>query len=122
MPAPTSQEERPYEQLVQELEGCVRDLEEGRLPLERAIERFKEGIALVKAAEKRLQVAEGQVSLLLQSEDGSERTEAFASPAANEAPAGPRLGTSAPAGQAGRPAAVSSGRNPRTPADDDIPF
>lgn len=116
---PKAQEDRPYEQLVQDLEACVRDLEEGRLPLERAIERFKEGIALVKAAEKRLQVAEGQVSILLQSEDGAERIEAFAAPAANESPAGPRLGTSAPAP---RPVASSPARPSRVPADDDIPF
>jgi exodeoxyribonuclease VII small subunit len=111
------QEERPYEQLVQELEGCVRDLEEGRLPLERAIERFKEGIALVKAAEKRLQLAEGQVNLLLQSEDGSDTLASFASPAATDVPSGPRLGTSAPVARPSAP-----GRVVRPPADDDIPF
>lgn len=117
-PLPT---ERPYEQLVADLEGCVRDLEEGRLPLERAIERFKEGIALVKAAEKRLQVAEGQVQLLLQSEDGADRTEPFTVPAAADFPAGPRLGTSVAAASP-RSVGPVAARGSRAPADDDIPF
>src|SRR5580700_3445176 len=96
-----SLEERSYEQLVQDLEVCVRDLEEGRLPLEKAIDRFKEGVALVKLAEQRLQAAEGQVNLLLRGEDGQDRKEPFeGSPA--EAPRGPRVATSAPAVPANR--------------------
>src|SRR5581483_3892005 len=91
-----SPEERSYEQLVQDLETCVRDLEEGRLPLEKAIDRFKEGVALVKLAEQRLQAAEGQVNLLLKGEDGQERKEPFSAPP-SEAPRGPRLATSGPA-------------------------
>ena len=108
-----SPEERSYEQLVQDLETCVRDLEEGRLPLEKAIERFKEGVALVKLAEQRLQAAEGQVNLLLHGEEGQDRKEPFGSAAAGEAPRGPRVATSAPAGMPGRPG--------RPAADDDFP-
>ncbi len=98
--------ERPYDDLIADLEICVKELEEGRLPLERAIDRFKEGIALVKAAERRLQEAEGQVNLLLRAEDGTETVVPF--PAApSETPRGPRLATSAPKPGAG---------------GDDIPF
>lgn len=106
-------EQRSYEQLVQDLEVCVRDLEEGRLPLEKAIDRFKEGVALVKLAEQRLQAAEGQVNLLLRGEEGQDRKEPFAG-APTEAPRGPRLTTSVP-------------QNPQPPrpgrlaADDDFP-
>ena len=108
-----SQEERSYEQLVQDLEVCVRDLEEGRLPLEKAIDRFKEGVALVKLAEQRLQAAEGQVNLLLRGEEGQDRKEPFAGALAGaptEPPRGPRLATSAPAN-----------RPPQSAADDDFP-
>jgi exodeoxyribonuclease VII small subunit len=115
-----AQEERSYEQLVSDLEVCVRDLEEGRLPLEKAIDRFKEGIALVKAAERRLQVAEGQVSLLLQAEDGSERTQPFSAPEAT--PSGQRLATSAPSARPPAAVAPSQGRVESARADDDIPF
>jgi exodeoxyribonuclease VII small subunit len=104
-------EEPSYEQLVQDLETCVRDLEEGRLPLERAIDRFKEGVALVKLAEHRLQAAEAQVNLLLRGEDGQERKEPFAAGPA-DAPRGPRLATSVPVAPANRP---------RPAADDDFP-
>ena len=106
-------EERSYEQLVQDLEVCVRDLEEGRLPLEKAIDRFKEGVALVKLAEQRLQAAEGQVNLLLRGEDGQDRKEPFEGGPA-EAPRGPRVATSA---QAANPA----NRGARPAADDDFP-
>ncbi|MHB1843990.1 MAG: exodeoxyribonuclease VII small subunit [Deltaproteobacteria bacterium] len=87
---------RAYDEIVRELEGCVKDLEEGRLPLERAIERFKEGVELAKLAERRLQEAEGQVSLLLKTEGGGATEEPFAS-GPDEAPKGPRVETSAPA-------------------------
>jgi exodeoxyribonuclease VII small subunit len=103
---------RPYDELVRELESCVKDLEEGRLPLEQAIDRFKEGVALVKLAERRLQEAEGQVTLLLKGEDGGAVEEPFA--ASEETPRGPRLATSS-ATPAARPARTKN-------RDDDIPF
>ncbi|MHB8420515.1 MAG: exodeoxyribonuclease VII small subunit [Myxococcales bacterium] len=109
--------DKPYDQIVRDLEVCVKDLEEGRLPLERAIERFKEGIELAKLAEKRLQDAEGQVNLLLTAENGAESEQPF--PAApQEAPRGPRLSTSAPTG---RPAAAPR-PSPAGGSDDDVPF
>ncbi len=108
----------PYDQIVRDLEACVKDLEEGRLPLERAIERFKEGIALAKIAEKRLQDAEGQVNLLLTAETGSEREEPFPT-SSGAPPSGPRLSTSAPA-RAGGPSGRVGGGPPPT-GDDDIP-
>lgn len=116
---PSVPDDRSYEQLVQDLELCVRELEEGRLPLERAIERFKQGIALVKSAEQRLQAAEGQVNLLLRAEEGGDRKEPFDAPATSVAPRGPRLATSAPQSPAGGPTPARSGR---PAADDDITF
>jgi exodeoxyribonuclease VII small subunit len=111
--------DRPYDQLVRDLEACVKDLEEGRLPLERAIERFKEGIELAKLAEKRLQDAEGQVNLLLTAESGAQVEQPFPAAAA-EAPRGPRLSTSAPAARPGPAARPPTGSPPGS--DDDVPF
>ncbi len=102
-----------YDQLVRDLEACVKDLEDGRLPLEQAIDRFKAGIELAKLAERRLQEAEGQVNVLLKAEDGSEMVEPFQG-TPDEAPRGPRVSTSAPAS---RPA-----KSPGRANDDDIPF
>ncbi len=101
-----------YDQLVRDLEACVKDLEDGRLPLEQAIDRFKAGIELAKLAERRLQEAEGQVNMLLTAENGTETTEPFHG-APEEAPRGPRVSTSAPAPRPGKKPAAS---------DDDIPF
>jgi exodeoxyribonuclease VII small subunit len=114
-PRPDDPDGRSYDELVRDLEACVKDLEEGKLPLERAIERFKEGVALVKLAEQRLQTAEAQVNLLLRGDDGQERIEPLATPAHGDAPRGPRLTTSNP------PAPVAE-RSPARKPDDDIPF
>jgi exodeoxyribonuclease VII small subunit len=111
----TESETRSYDELVRDLESCVKDLEEGKLPLERAIERFKEGVALVKLAEQRLQTAETQVNLLLRGDDGQERVEPLPTPGQGEAPRGPRLATSS---STVGPAA----RVPAPKPDDDIPF
>jgi len=113
-PAKISSDDRSYDELVRDLESCVKDLEEGKLPLERAIDRFKEGVALVKLAEQRLQAAETQVNLLLRGEDGQERIEPLTTPAQGDTPRGPRLATSAPQAVPAR----SSVPKP----DDDIPF
>jgi exodeoxyribonuclease VII small subunit len=114
-PAKTDPEARSYDEVVRDLESCVKDLEEGKLPLERAIERFKEGVALVKLAEQRLQTAETQVNLLLKGEDGQERIEPLTTPAHGEAPRGSRLATSASAAPVPPRSSVSKG-------EDDIPF
>ncbi len=106
--APNAPQSRAYDEIVRDLEACVRDLEEGRLPLERAIERFKEGVDLAKLAERRLQEAEGQVNLLLKAADGSEAEEPF-DPGAEGLPKGPRVQTSAPRGRGG-------------PGGDPVPF
>ncbi len=106
-----------YDQLVRDLEACVKDLEDGRLPLEQAIDRFKAGIELAKLAERRLQEAEGQVNLLLTAENGTETEEPFQG-APEEAPKGPRLSTSAPASRPGK----GGGRAGPRGNDDDIPF
>ena len=104
----TPQTPRAYDEIIRDLEACVRDLEEGRLPLERAIERFKEGVDLAKLAERRLQEAEGQVNLLLKGADGAEQEEPF-DPGPEAAPKGPRVQTSAPRGKG-------------SPGGDGVPF
>ncbi len=114
-PRKADPESLSYDELVRDLESCVKDLEEGKLPLERAIDRFKEGVALVKLAEQRLQAAETQVSLLLRGEDGQERIEPLVTPAHGDAPRGPRLATS-------NPQPPMPERPPARKPDDDIPF
>jgi exodeoxyribonuclease VII small subunit len=92
----------PYAQVVQRLREIVESLESGSLPLEASLERFAEGVQLVKRGEKLLSDAEKRIEQLL-SEDG--RT----APLSGEEPA------------------ASPGRAPKKPArapdeDEDVPF
>ena len=94
----------PYAQVVQRLREIVESLESGSLPLEASLERFAEGVQLVKRGEKLLSDAEKRIEQLL-SEDG--RT----------APLSP----DEPAASPGRgPARKPAARAPDE--DEDVPF
>lgn len=95
----------PYAQVVQRLREIVESLESGSLPLEASLERFAEGVQLVKRGEKLLSDAEKRIEQLL-SEDG--RTAPLS---AEDPAAGPNRGA------AKKPAAS------RPPdEDEDVPF
>jgi exodeoxyribonuclease VII small subunit len=85
---------------VSRLREIVESLEGGALPLEASLERFAEGVQLVKRGEKLLSDAEKRIEQLL-SEDG--RT----------APLSP----DAPAASPGRP-----GKKKAADSDEDVPF
>ncbi|WP_373048126.1 exodeoxyribonuclease VII small subunit [Vulgatibacter sp.] len=55
-----------YEQLVEQLDGVVRQLEAGELSLEESLRAFERGVQLAQAAERRLDAAEQRVEMLLQ--------------------------------------------------------
>ncbi len=67
----------PYDQLVQRLEQVVAELEAGGLPLERSIERFAEGMRLVREAGARLDEAERRVEQLVRSASGGDEEVPF---------------------------------------------
>ena len=54
-----------FEASLERLEGIVQKLEEGDLPLEDSLKAFEEGMALVKACEKRLNEAQRKVEILM---------------------------------------------------------
>jgi len=60
----------PYDQLVERLEKVVGELEAGGLPLEQSIEKFAEGMRLVREAGDRLDEAERRVEQLVRSASG----------------------------------------------------
>lgn len=62
----------PYDELVQRLEQVVGELEGGDLPLEKSIEKFAEGMRLVREAGARLNEAEKRVEQLVRSASGEE--------------------------------------------------
>lgn len=98
-----------YDEVVKRLEAIVSSLEGGELSLEDSLERFAEGIALVKQGEGLLTDAEKRIEQLL-TEDGQ------------TAPIEVRELPAAPVTVATR-AAPSAARKPSAPAeDDDVPF
>lgn len=69
-----------YEEAIARLQALVEELEGGDLPLAGALERFEEGMALVKRCQSLLDEAEGKIEALL-GEGESLRTEPFEPPA-----------------------------------------
>jgi exodeoxyribonuclease VII small subunit len=98
-----------YGQVVERLQQIVEALEGGELSLEESLERFAEGIALVKQGEKLLADAEKRIEQLL-SEDG--RVAPLKVPETNETPSAPPL----PRAAAKKRGAVARAE------DDDVPF
>lgn len=54
-----------YEEAIKRLEEIVKLLEEGGLPLEKTIELFSEGTALIASCGKYLDEAEQKITMLL---------------------------------------------------------
>ncbi len=65
-----------FEECLQRLEGIVKEMEKGDLPLEQSLKLFEEGIVLSGSCRKELEEAEGKIEILLK-HDGKLRAEAF---------------------------------------------
>lgn len=62
--------ELSVEQALDRMETLVREMEDGRLPIEDVISRFEEGSELVKACQKKLSLAEERIKLILRNAEG----------------------------------------------------
>ncbi len=58
------------EKSLVDLEALVEELESGDLPLEKAMQKFEEGIKLTRACQAALKEAEQKVEILVQSAGG----------------------------------------------------
>jgi exodeoxyribonuclease VII small subunit len=68
----TEREGEPrFEDALAELEGVVKRLEHGELPLEDSLVAFERGMGLVQQLSKRLEDIERRVEVLLKKSDGS---------------------------------------------------
>jgi len=67
----------PYDKLVERLEQVVGELESGGLTLEASIEKFAEGMRLVRDAGQRLDEAERRVDQLVKSAAGEDEEVPF---------------------------------------------
>jgi exodeoxyribonuclease VII small subunit len=62
----------PFEAALAELESLVGQLEQGELPLEDTLQRFEQGVALVRTCQNALQLAEQKVEQLMERNGGLE--------------------------------------------------
>ena len=71
----TGQQEqnRSFENALTELEGCVRRLDSGELPLEESLRMFEAGIGLVRECQELLDAAERRVVELTRTPGSTER-------------------------------------------------
>jgi exodeoxyribonuclease VII small subunit len=65
-----------FEESLQRLEGIVKEMERGDLPLEQSLKLFEEGVSLSASCRKELEAAEGRVEILLKDDEGLQ-AEAF---------------------------------------------
>lgn len=72
-----------FEKSIQQLEKIVQELESGDLPLEKAIQRFEEGMALSKRCSKMLDATEKKISVLIRDANGRQSEKPFASEASS---------------------------------------
>ena len=65
------------EKTLADLEALVNELESGDLPLEKAMQKFEQGIKLTRACQAALKEAEQKVEILVQSAGGDEQLQSF---------------------------------------------
>lgn len=66
-----------FEKAMKQLEQIVQELESGDLPLEKAIQKFEEGIRLTRFCTEKLDETEKRVTLLMGGTDGQVVEEPF---------------------------------------------
>jgi len=59
-----------FEQALERLENIVSEMEEGEVPLEKSIDKYAEGIELIKQCRKILTTAEKKIQVLAKTERG----------------------------------------------------
>ncbi len=74
-----------FEAALKELEGIVEQLENGDLPLERALELFERGVKLSRECQKRLEEAERKVEILVKNASGDYEIQPFEEPPEEDA-------------------------------------
>ena len=70
-------QKKSFEQSMKNLEKIVQELEDGDLPLEKAIKKFEEGIKLTKFCSEKLDETEKKISVLLKNAEGQMKEKPF---------------------------------------------
>lgn len=71
---------KTFEQSLQQLEQIVGELEKGDLPIEKALKKFEEGMALSKFCAEKLDETEQKIIMLLQDQNGKAQATPFPAP------------------------------------------
>jgi len=66
-----------FETLLKKLEKIVQDLEDGELPLEKALARFEDGMKLTRQCSTILDATEKKITTLMENADGDVVEEPF---------------------------------------------
>ena len=69
--------QKTFEQSMKALERIVQELEDGDLPLEKAIKKFEEGIKLSKLCSEKLDETEKKISVLRKNSEGQMNEKLF---------------------------------------------
>ncbi|WP_100643335.1 exodeoxyribonuclease VII small subunit [Alteromonas facilis] len=64
--------ENDFEKTIAELEQIVKDMEQGDLPLQTALEKFERGVQLTKQGQATLDAAEQKVQILMSQSGNAE--------------------------------------------------
>ena len=62
--------EMSFEKALEKLENIVGELEKGDIPLDATLKKYEEGVALVRACQKKLDSARQKIDLLVRGKDG----------------------------------------------------
>jgi exodeoxyribonuclease VII small subunit len=79
------EQEKKFEEAIEELEKVVERLESGELSLEDSLAAFEEGVGLVKFCNRKLTEVEKKIELLVRDKDGKLQLKAM-DDAADEEP------------------------------------
>ena len=74
---PIHMKKEKFETSLEKLEGIVRTLEEGDLPLDDSLKAFEEGMKLVKFCEASLNKAQKKIEVLMKDKEGKKISKDF---------------------------------------------
>ena len=73
-----------FEQSLKQLEQIIEELESGKLPLEKALKKFEDGINLSRSCSSKLDEIERKITILLKDKTGDVIEKPFISEAIDE--------------------------------------
>ena len=68
-----------FEEAIERLEEILQSMEEEQLPLEQLLQRYEEGVKLLRFCQEQLKAAQDRIRVLMEEEDGSLTTTAIES-------------------------------------------